>query len=91
MIATKFILLSCLLSLSFGIEYDEDFNTGIKYYNKKPSFTTRTFRLVKQSKDYYEIISYNCVLTIYEGDTEVTKLSNNDEAYYFKYDSNSQY
>jgi len=91
MIATKWIFFTCLLSLSFGMEYDEDFTTGMKYYTYKPSFTTRTFSLVKQSKDYYEIISYNCILTIYEGDTEVTKLSNNDEAYYFKYDSNSQY
>ena len=91
MIATKFVLLSCLLSLSFGMESDEDFTSGTKYYTYKPSFTTRTFRLVKQSNDYYEIISYNCILTIYEGDNEVTKLSNNDEAYYFKYDSNLQY
>ena len=91
--ATKMILLICLLALSFGMEYDEDFTSGMKYYTYtyKPSFTKITYRLVKQSKDFYEIIIYNCVLTIYEEDNEEAKLTNNDEAYYFQYDSNSQY
>ena len=81
------------VQLCFGMVYDEEFTYGLKYYNlMQQKIKQRTFKLIYQNKDYYEIININSILTIYKGDNQIAKLENDKEnAYYFKFDSNYDY
>ena len=81
------------VQLCFGMVYDEEFTYGLKHYNlMQQKIKQRTFKLIYQNKDYYEIININSILTIYKGDNQIAKLENDKEnAYYFKFDSNYDY
>ena len=89
----KIIFLILLSQLCFAIDYDEEITTGQKLYFTTQSFKKKTYKLVKENNDYVEIYNFYSKLTIMKGDTEIIKLenSNEEESYYFKYDSNSIY
>ena len=89
-----FVLIYVIYSIPscLGMDYDEEFTTGQKQLFRPSQSYTKVFKLVKQDKDYYEIINVNSILTIYKGDTQVAKLGEDkDHSYYFKYDSNYVY
>lgn len=89
----KIIFLILLSQLCFAIDYDEEITTGQKLYFTTQSFKKKTYKLVKENNDYFEIYNFYSKLTIMKGDTEIIKLENSkeEESYYFKYDSNSIY
>ena len=90
----KIIISIFLVQICFGMEYDEEFTSGLKSYNQMQHRTIkkRTFKLKYQNKAYYEISNVNSILTIYKGETQIAKLENDKEnSYYFKYDLNYNY
>ena len=90
----KIIISIFFVQLCLGMEYDEEFSYGLKYYNLQQHQTIkqRTFKLKYQNKDYYEITNINSILTIYKGNSQIAKLENDKEnAYYFKFDSSYDY
>ena len=94
MMIIEIIISLLLFQTSFGMEYDEVFTSGLKYYNYQQHQTIkkRTFKLRNQNKDYFEITNYDSILTIYKEENQIAKLKNDKENnYYFKYDSNYNY
>ena len=76
------------------MDFDETFTTGYNLYNQqqKLQFQKKTFKLIKQAKDYYEIMNANSIITIYKNDNQVAILGEDKEdGYYFKYNSNDIY
>ena len=76
------------------MDFDDTFTTGYKLYNQqqKLQFQKKTFKLIKQEKDYYEIMNAHSIITIYKNDNQVAKLGEDKEdGYYFKYNSNDIY
>ena len=90
----KIIISIFLFQMCFGMEYDEEFKSGLRYFNdyQHKTIKQRTFKLKYQDKAYYEIANVNSILTIYKGDTQIGKLENDKEnGFYFKYDLNYDY
>lgn len=88
----KIIVLISLSTVASGIDYDEEISSGQKLYYSEQSFLKKTFKLVKEDNDYYEIINIYGKVTIIKGEKEIAKLEGNkEESYYFKYDINSIY
>ena len=90
----KMIIFIFLFQARFEMEYDEEFTSGLKYYNNQQHQTIkkRTFKLIKKNDDYYEIINKNSIITIYCETTQIAKLENDKEnCYYFKYQTNLNY
>ena len=82
-----FVLIYVIYSIPscLGMDYDEEFTTGQKQLFRPSQSYTKVFKLVKQDKDYYEIINANSILTIYKGDNQIAKLDvDKEESYYFK-------
>ena len=68
------------------MDYDEEYTIGLKQLFKQSQSYTKIYKLIKQDKDYYEIINANSILTIYKGDNQIAKLDvDKEESYYFKY------
>ena len=84
----QMIIFIFFFQASFEMEYDEEFTSGLKYYNNHQHQTIkkRTFKLIKKNDDYFEIINKNSIITIYCETTQIAKLENDKEnCYYFKY------
>ena len=94
MLLVKIIISIFLFQMCFGMEYDEEFKSGLHYFNyyQHKTIKQRTFKLKYQDKAYYEISNVNSILTIYRGNTQIGKLENDKEnSFYFKYDLNYDY
>ena len=88
----KIIVLILLSTVASGIDYDEEISSGQKLYYTKQSFKKKTFKLIKEDNDFYEIINIYGKVTIMKGEKEIAKLEGDkEESYSFKYDINSIY
>ena len=68
--------------MCFGMEYDEEFKSGLHYFNyyQHKTIKQRTFKLKYQDKAYYEIDTSNSrwsVVRIYDGNITLESLPEN--------------
>lgn len=88
----RIIVLIILSTIISGIDYDEEIYSGQKLYYTKQSFMKKTFKLIKEDNDYYEIFNICGKITIMKGEKEIAKLEGDKEkSYFFKYNNNSIY